>query len=41
VQGDGYDYTVSGSAITWLADTGTAVDMSVSDILAAVYMSTS
>lgn len=41
MQGDGYDYTISGSIVTWLAGTGTAVDMSTTDRLVAVYQSTS
>ena len=41
MQGDGYDYTASGSIITWRAGTGTAVDMSTTDRLVAVYQSTS
>jgi hypothetical protein len=36
-QGAGLDYTVSGTTITWLASSGTAVDMATSDILSAVY----
>jgi len=36
-QGAGLDYTVSGSTLTWLASTGTAVDMDTSDALLAVY----
>ncbi len=36
-QGVGADYTVSGTAITWLALTGTAVDMTTGDILVAAY----
>ena len=36
-QGAGNDYTVSGTAITWLASTGTAVDLETSDELLAVY----
>lgn len=38
-QGAGADYTVSGTTITWLAASGTAVDMDTSDILIAVYAS--
>jgi hypothetical protein len=38
-QGAGYDYTISGTAITWLALSGTAVDMSTTDTLIAVYVS--
>jgi hypothetical protein len=39
VQGAGQDYTVSGTTITWLANTGTAVDMDTTDVLVAVYES--
>lgn len=35
--GAGKDYTVSGQTITWLAGTGTAVDLAVDDVLVAVY----
>lgn len=38
-QGAGQDYTISGQTITWLASTGTAVDMDTSDELVAVYLS--
>jgi hypothetical protein len=38
-QGVGFDYTISGTAITWLAASGTALDMSVADTLIAVYTS--
>jgi hypothetical protein len=38
-QGATKDYTVSGVTITWLASTGTAVDMDTSDVLNAVYLS--
>jgi len=38
-QGAGRDYTISGTTITWLASTGTAVDMDTSDRLVAVYRS--
>ncbi len=38
-QGAGKDYTVSGTTITWLAGTGTAVNMQTNDILTAVYVS--
>ena len=38
-QGAGKDYTVSGSSITWLAASGTAVDQEVSDVMTAVYLS--
>lgn len=38
-QGAGADYTVSGTTITWLASTGTAVDMDTSDVLVAAYES--
>jgi len=37
VQGAGKDYTVSSQTITWLASTGSAVDMEVSDVLVARY----
>lgn len=36
-QGAGKDYTLSGKVITWLANTGTAPDMIVSDVLTACY----
>jgi hypothetical protein len=39
IQGAGEDYTVSGTTITWLANTGTAVDMDTADDLIAVYES--
>lgn len=38
-QGAGNDYTISGTTITWLASTGTAVDMDTTDVLDAVYLS--
>lgn len=38
-QGAGFDYTISGSTITWLASTGTAVNMTTSDVLIAIYTS--
>ena len=38
VQGTGKDYTLSGPTITWLAGTGTAVDMSTTDTLMAIYV---
>jgi len=38
-QGAGKDYTISGQTITWLASTGTAVDMDTGDVLTAVYVS--
>ncbi len=38
-QGGGLDYTVAATTITWLAATGTAVDMDTSDVLIAVYES--
>ena len=38
-QGATFDYTISGSTITWLASTGTAVDMDTGDTLIAVYLS--
>jgi hypothetical protein len=42
-QGIGLDYTVgvgtNGVEITWLANSGTAVDMDTSDILTVVYSS--
>jgi hypothetical protein len=40
-QGAGEDYTISGSTITWLASTGTAVDMDTTDELFASYASAS
>lgn len=39
VQGAGKDYTVSGTAILWLASSGSAVDMEISDQLVAAYIS--
>lgn len=36
-QGATFDYTISGTAITWLASSGTAVDMDTSDILVVTY----
>jgi len=36
-EGAGNDYTVSGTAITWLASTGTAIDLDASDSLLAKY----
>jgi len=36
-QGAGEDYTISGTTITWLASTGTAVDMDTTDELFAAY----
>lgn len=39
VQGVGEDYTISGTTITWLAGTGTAVDLEVADCLIAYYRS--
>ena len=38
-QGAGRDYTVAGQIVTWLASTGTAVDLEVSDRLEAFYLS--
>jgi len=38
-QGAGLDYTVSGTSITWLAGTGTAVDLDTSDGLVVTYES--
>ena len=38
-QGAGNDYSVSGTAITWLASTGTAPDMDAGDSLDAYYVS--
>lgn len=38
-QGAGNDYTISSQTITWLASTGTAVDMETTDTLDAVYLS--
>jgi len=39
IQGAGNDYSISGSTITWLASTGTAVDMDTTDVLIAIYES--
>ena len=39
VQGAGNDYTVSGQSITWLAQSGTAQNLTTSDTLVAVYQS--
>lgn len=39
VYGAGNDFTVSGTTLTWLASTGTAVDMETSDGLEVVYTS--
>ena len=38
-QGAGFDYSISGTTITWLAGTGTAVDMETADTLIATYES--
>lgn len=38
-QGAGFDYTLSGQTITWLASTGTAPNMQTNDILDAHYVS--
>jgi hypothetical protein len=38
-QGAGKDYTISGVTITWLASSGTAVNMQTNDVLIAVYLS--
>jgi hypothetical protein len=38
-QGAGKDYTISGSTITWLASSGTAVDLETTDTLEATYLS--
>ena len=38
-QGATFDYTISGTTITWLAGTGTAVNQDTSDVLIAVYKS--
>lgn len=38
-QGATFDYTISGVTITWLASSGTAVDMDTTDELLAVYES--
>lgn len=38
-QGATFDYTLSGTTLTWLASSGTAVDMDTSDELRAVYVS--
>jgi hypothetical protein len=37
VQGAGEDYTIAGQTITWLAATGTAVDMDTADTLIVTY----
>jgi len=37
IRGAGQDYTVAGTTITWLASTGTAVNMSTNDSLVARY----
>ena len=39
IQGAGEDYTISGTTITWLRGSGTAVPMSTNDDLVAVYRS--
>lgn len=39
VQGAGNDYTIAGTTITWLASTGTAVDMDTADEIIVVYES--
>jgi phage-related tail fiber protein len=39
IQGAGEDYTISGTAITWLALTGTAINMKTTDDLVATYVS--
>ena len=38
-QGATFDYTISGQILTWLASSGTAVDMDTDDVLIAVYWS--
>jgi hypothetical protein len=38
-QGATYDYTISGTTITWLASSGTAPDLTTGDTLIAYYMS--
>ena len=38
-QGVGKDYTISGVTITWLASSGTAVNMQTNDVLIATYLS--
>lgn len=38
IQGAGQDYTVSGTTITWLASTGTAVDMATTDSVLVTYL---
>lgn len=38
-QGATFDYTISGQILTWLASSGTAVDMDTTDVLIAVYWS--
>jgi hypothetical protein len=39
IQGAGEDYTISGTSITWLASSGTAVNMKTTDDLVAYYVS--
>jgi len=38
-QGAGFDYTIATATITWLASSGTAVDMDTNDVLIATYVS--
>lgn len=40
-RGAGNDYTVSGTTITWLASSGTAVDLDTSDMIEVLYTSQS
>lgn len=37
IQGAGQDYTIAGTTITWLASTGTAVDMATTDSMTVTY----
>lgn len=38
-QGTGLDYTISGTTITWLASSGTALDMDTGDVVSVTYRS--
>jgi len=38
-QGAGFDYSISGTTITWLASTGTAENLDTNDLLIAYYVS--
>ena len=40
-QGSGFDYTISGATITWLAGTGTGVDLATNDELQVTFDSAS